>query len=128
MQKRQFISEILIALASAGALTACGGGGDATETSVPASVSLLPDGKVGTAGDLVNKAEYEAITCGMTKEQVMAVVVDQPTSVSGDMTFNKGALVWNNGKIVVGIIFSEVVTNKTIALPTAGSTPVLVNC
>ena len=68
---------ILIA-AAALALTACGGGSsDTTE-------GVLPAGKVGTVGDGVNAEEYNALQCGMTKDQVQAIIGDLQTSISTD--------------------------------------------
>ena len=65
---------ILIA-AAAMSLVACGGGGDNDS---------LPAGKVGTVGDGMNAAEFEAIQCGMNKDQVMAIVGDAPTIIAQD--------------------------------------------
>jgi hypothetical protein len=59
------------ALLAALALTACGGGDSGGDA--------LPAGKVGTVGDGVNAAEFEAIQCGMNKDQVFAIVGDAPS-------------------------------------------------
>lgn len=69
---------IMIA-ASALSLTACGGGDGGGS-------SPLPAGKVGTVGDGINASEFDAIQCGMNKDQVQAIVGDLPTSISGDKT------------------------------------------
>lgn len=69
---------ILLFAAASLSLVACGGGdGDSTE-------SLLPAGKVGTVGDGVNASEYNALQCGMNKDQVQAIIGDLPTSISTD--------------------------------------------
>jgi outer membrane protein assembly factor BamE (lipoprotein component of BamABCDE complex) len=68
-----------LAVASALALAACGGGGDNDTTE-----NVLPAGKVGTVGDGVNASEYNAIQCGMNKDQVQAIVGDLQTSISTD--------------------------------------------
>ena len=64
---------LLTALAVCAALTlaACGSGSSAGDS--------LAGGAVGTHGDGVNSAEYDAITKGMNKEQIIALVGDQPT-------------------------------------------------
>lgn len=71
---------ILIA-AAAVSLAGCGGGGDGNSTE-----AVLPAGKVGTAGDGVNANEYNALQCGMSKDQVQAIIGDMPTSLSTDNT------------------------------------------
>ena len=73
---------ILIA-AAAMSLAACGGGDSGSATS-----GDLPSGKVGTVGDGMNAAEFEAIQCGMNKDQVMAIVGDGPTSTLGELVWN----------------------------------------
>jgi|GEM_PF-3324487 len=60
-------------------LVACGGG-----TGSSAASGDLPSGKVGTTGDGMNAAEFEALQCGMNKDQVMAIVGDAPTEYNGD--------------------------------------------
>lgn len=67
---------ILIA-AAAMSMAACGGG-----TSSSATTGDLPSGKVGTVGDGMNAAEFEAIQCGMNKDQVTAIVGDAPTAIT----------------------------------------------
>lgn len=69
---------VLIA-AAAVSLAACGGGGGGDSTD-----SVLPAGKVGTVGDGVNASEYNALQCGMTKDQVQAIIGDLQTSISTD--------------------------------------------
>ena len=66
---------ILIA-AAAMSLTACGGGSDSSDIG-----SVLPKGAVGTNGDGINQSEYKAIACGMSTEQVQAIIGDLPTTV-----------------------------------------------
>ena len=61
-------------------LTACGGGSSDSGS--------LPTGKVGTVGDGVNQAEFDALQCGMNKDQVMAIVGDTPTTIQGDIVWN----------------------------------------
>ena len=75
---------VLIA-AAALSLAACGGGDSGSATT-----GDLPSGKVGTVGDGMNAAEFEAIQCGMNKDQVMAIVGDGPTVTAGDVLWN-----WN---------------------------------
>lgn len=127
MTIRKTASLHFVASAVAFALLGCGGDTSSSSTPAVADVSLLPDGKVGAAGDLVNKAEYEAIACGMTKEQVMAVVVDQPTKVIGE------TLVWNNGNGTAtisfsGVSFSGFVTTKTLSSATNSASPTITRC
>lgn len=55
-------------------LAACGSGSSVGDS--------LAGGVVGTQGDGVNSAEYAAITKGMNKDQIIALVADQPTSVA----------------------------------------------
>lgn len=73
---------ILIA-AAAMSLAACGGGDSGSATT-----GDLPSGKVGTVGDGLNAAEFEAIQCGMNKDQVTAIVGDGPTSMLGELVWN----------------------------------------
>lgn len=55
-------------------LAACGSGSSAGDG--------LAAGVVGTQGDGVNNAEYAAIGKGMNKDQIIAIVGDQPTSIA----------------------------------------------
>ena len=119
MTLRKHILPILLAVVAVVALFGCGGGGSSSDAPVVADIGLLPDGKVGTAGDLVNKAEYEAITCGMTKEQVMAIVVDQPTKVIGEIATNSANLIWNNGSSIAAVVINGVVDTKVLSLADA---------
>ena len=73
---------VLIA-AAALSLTGCGGGDSGSATT-----GELPSGKVGTVGDGLNAAEFEAIQCGMNKDQVSAIVGDGPTSTLGELVWN----------------------------------------
>lgn len=58
------------------ALTACGSGSsDGGGVS-----SVLASGSVGTQGDGINAAEYDAIKGGMTPDQIKAIVGDAPSS------------------------------------------------
>jgi outer membrane protein assembly factor BamE (lipoprotein component of BamABCDE complex) len=66
---------ILIA-AAAMSLTACGGGSDSNDIG-----SVLPKGTVRTTGDGINQSEYDAVVCGMSREQVQAIIGDTPTAV-----------------------------------------------
>ena len=63
-------------MAAALGLVACGGGDSSGSTE-----SILPKGAVGTAGDGINLSEYEAVACGMSREQVQAIIGDSPTTV-----------------------------------------------
>jgi outer membrane protein assembly factor BamE (lipoprotein component of BamABCDE complex) len=87
MNKIKTTRSILIAVIVAAALglVACGGGDSSSATS-----GDLPSGKVSTTGDGVNAAEFEAIQCGMNKDQVMTIVGDGPTVTAGDVLWN-----WN---------------------------------
>lgn len=72
---------LTILIAAAGlSLSACGGGDSGSATS-----GDLPSGKVGTVGDGMNAAEFEAIQCGMNKDQVMAIVGDAPSIIAQDI-------------------------------------------
>lgn len=66
--------------AAAMSLAACGGGDSGSATS-----GDLPSGKVGTVGDGMNAAEFEAIQCGMNKDQVTAIVGDGPSIIAQDI-------------------------------------------
>lgn len=72
---RRFFAVMFMGLALT--LTACGGGSSD-------GGSPLPAGKIGTVGDGINASEFEAIQCGMNKDQVQAIVGDLPTSITGD--------------------------------------------
>jgi hypothetical protein len=82
--------------AAAMSLAACGGGDGGSATT-----GDLPAGKVGTVGDGVNAAEFEAIQCGMNKDQVMAIVGDGPTNILGDVVLN-----WNFGSVFTQVAFT----------------------
>lgn len=75
-------------------LTACGGGSSDS--------GGLPSGVVGTKGDGVNQAEYDAVQCGMNKEQVTAIVGDAPTIISADIVWN-----WNYPTMSTQIAFTS---------------------
>lgn len=81
MKTMNTFKRLLTVLFSAAAmsLAACGGGDSGSETA-----GDLPSGKVGTVGDGMNAAEFEAIQCGMNKDQVLAIVGDSPTEYNGD--------------------------------------------
>jgi hypothetical protein len=118
MAIRNVTNQLLITLAAVAALQGCGGS-SGSDTPDVADINLLPDGKVGTVGDLVNKAEYEAISCGMTKEQVMAIVVDQPTKVIGEYALNSATLIWNNGRSIAAVGINGVVDTKLLSFADA---------
>lgn len=106
--------------AAAMSLAACGGGDSGSATT-----GDLPSGKVGTVGDGMNAAEFEAIQCGMNKDQVMAIVGDGPTA-------DLGGLVWNyiNGSNGSQIAFTNadgVVKIKNTG-PTSKAPTVSVSC
>ena len=106
---------ILIA-AAAMSLAACGGGG---------SGDSLPEGKVGTVGDGVNAAEFEAIKCGMNKDQVNAIVGDAPTEIVSDLIFT-----YTTANTFTSLLFSAgngVLTYKQTGLPGKPAS-VKVNC
>ena len=110
---------ILFAVAAM-SLAACGGGDSGSATS-----GDLPSGKVGTVGDGMNAAEFEALQCGMNKDQVMAIVGDEPTA-------DLGGLVWNyiNGSNGSQIAFTNadgVVKGKNTG-PTGKAPTVSVSC
>jgi outer membrane protein assembly factor BamE (lipoprotein component of BamABCDE complex) len=79
MKNTTLLATLLCALA----LTACGGGDSSSPTS-----GDLPSGKVSTVGDGINATEFEAIQCGMNKDQVTAIVGDAPTSTLGELVWN----------------------------------------
>jgi hypothetical protein len=58
-------------------LAACGGGGSENAS------DILPAGKVGTIGDGINQAEFDAVQCGMNRDQILAIVGDQPSNNFG---------------------------------------------
>lgn len=111
---------LLAALLCALALTACGGGDSSSPTS-----GDLPSGKVGTVGDGINAAEFEAIQCGMNKDQVMAIVGDGPTANAGDVLWN-----WNTASNITQVAFTSAtggVKYKGTSKP--GNAPsVAINC
>ena len=76
MKNTTFLAALVCTLA----LTACGGGDSSSPTS-----GDLPSGKVGTVGDGMNASEFEAIQCGMNKDQVTAIVGDAPTIIAQDI-------------------------------------------
>lgn len=85
-------------------VTACGGGSTGSPTA-----GDLPAGKVGTVGDGMNATEFEAIQCGMNKDQVTSIVGDAPTSNLGDLIWsytygdnNSGILFTNANGVVKG--------------------------
>lgn len=85
-------------------LSACGGGDSGSPTA-----GDLSAGKVGTVGDGMNAAEFEAIQCGMNKDQVTAIVGDAPTSNLGDVIWsytyggnNSGILFTSSNGVVKG--------------------------
>jgi outer membrane protein assembly factor BamE (lipoprotein component of BamABCDE complex) len=99
--KRAFNALITAAVVS---LSACGGGDSGSPTA-----GDLPAGKIGTVGDGVNAAEFEAIQCGMNKDQVTAIVGDTPTNNLGDLIWsytyggnNSGILFTNANGVVKG--------------------------
>ena len=78
MNKIKTIRSVLsaVTVATAWGLVACGGGGDSNDVG-----NVLPKGTVGTSGDGINQSEYEAVSCGMSREQVQAIIGDSPTTV-----------------------------------------------
>ena len=82
MKNTNTIKRLLTVLLAAAAmsLAACGGGDGGSATT-----GELPSGKVGTVGDGLNAAEFEAIQCGMNKDQVMAIVGDAPTIIAQEV-------------------------------------------
>jgi hypothetical protein len=94
----QRLLTVLLA-AAAMSLAACGGGGD----SAGSTESVLPAGAVATAGDGVNLAEYNAITCGMPRDEVRRIIADAPTVAETDavMMYSLG------GGLIVGFYFSN---------------------
>jgi hypothetical protein len=118
--------QLFITISAFTTLIGCGGS-SSSDASTVADISLLPDGKIGSPGDLVNKAEYEAIGCGMTKNEVMAIVVDMPTKITGE------TLVWNNGIGTVttsftGVAFAGFVTTKSLSSATNSASPTIIRC
>lgn len=110
---------VLIA-AAAVSLAACGGGDSGGATS-----GDLPAGKVGTVGDGVNAAEFEAIKCGMNKDQVNAIVGDAPTEIVSDLIFT-----YTTANTFTSLLFSAgngVLTYKQTGLPGKPAS-VKVNC
>ena len=79
--------------AAALVIVGCGSGSDGGDS--------LPVGKVGTVGDGVNTAEYEAIQGGMNREQIIAIIGDQPTKDYGT------ALEWRQSDPYVVVFFNE---------------------
>ncbi len=73
-QQSKKITALFAVLIAALALTACGSGSSGGDS--------LAGGTIGTQGDGVNGAEYAAITKGMNKDQIIALVGDQPTSIA----------------------------------------------
>lgn len=88
----KYLLTILVA-AAALSLAACGGG--------DSGGNALPAGKVGTVGDGVNAAEFEAVQCGMNKDQVTAIIGDAPTVIGGDVVWN-----WNYPATFTQIAFN----------------------
>jgi hypothetical protein len=69
---RRFLTAF--AVASAMALTACGGGSNDSNS----PEALLGGGAIGTAGDGINLNEWNAIQCGMTQSQIEKIIGDAP--------------------------------------------------
>jgi hypothetical protein len=91
MKNTTFLATLICALA----LTACGGG-----TSSSSTTGDLPAGKVGTAGDGINAAEFEAIQCGMNKDQVMGIVGDA-NNAGNDIIWN-----WNTSSNITQVAYT----------------------
>jgi hypothetical protein len=87
MNKIKTTRSILIAVIVAAALglVACGGG-----DSGGSPASLLPAGVVATNGDGVNLTEYNAISCGMPKDEVRRIVADAPADERGYLYYSMG--------------------------------------
>lgn len=104
---RGLLSAVIVAAALG--LVACGGG-----ASSDSPQSLLGTGAVGTVGDGVNLAEYNAIQCGMTQAQVETIVGDAPTTsvvVNGDGHLNA----YKFGNLTVVVTFNGTgVINKSL--------------
>lgn len=76
------------------ALTACGGADSGSNDS-------LPGGVVGTKGDGVNQAEFDAINGTMNRDQVIAIIGDGPTKDYGT------ALEWRPSDPYVVVFFNS---------------------
>lgn len=102
-------------VAAAMGLTACGSGSsDGGGVS-----SVLPGGAVGTKGDGINAAEYEAIKGGMTADQIKAIVGDNP-SVEGPTVMG-----WNlGGGKEADVIMANGVSVRKVVLTDSGKTKV----
>lgn len=111
---------LLAALICALALTACGGGDSSSPTS-----GDLPSGKVGTVGDGMNAAEFEAIQCGMNKDQVMTIVGDAPTTILGDSIWSYTYAGNNSGVLFTGA--NGVVKGKSTG-PDGKPSKVIITC
>ncbi len=106
--------------AAAMSLTACGGGDGGSATS-----GDLPSGKVGTVGDGMNAAEFEAIQCGMNKDQVMAIVGDGPTADLNGVVWN---YIYGSNGSQIGFTNSTGVVKGKNTGPTGKAPTVSVNC
>jgi hypothetical protein len=97
MNKRHVLSKFILSTAAIFALAACGGGDDS---------KALAAGKVGTLGDGVNQAEYDALQCGMNRDQVAAIVADQPTALVASGTQLAWALQFDSNEIRAVVAFN----------------------
>lgn len=75
---RGLLSAMVVAAALG--LVACGGGDSAGSTE-----SVLPKGVAFTPGDGVNLGEYNAITCGMPRDEVRRIIADAPTLADSEI-------------------------------------------
>lgn len=112
----------VVIVAAALGLVACGGGDSGRGS---ATTGDLPSGKVSTVGDGLNAAEFEAIQCGMNKDQVTAIVGDSPTA-------DLGGLIWNyiygsNGSQIAFTDSNGVVKGKNTG-PASKAPTVSINC
>lgn len=108
-----------ITLTAAFALTGCGGGDDKRNDTVPQG--FLPGGNnpVGTCGDGVNLAEYNAINSTMNREQIIAITCDQPTAIhpANGGSIKTEILLWSFGNATVTV---EVTLSKSASVGTTG--------
>lgn len=82
----------VLMMAAALVIVGCGSGSDGGDS--------LPMGKVGTVGDGVNQAEFDAIQGGMNREQLAAIIGDLPTKDYGT------ALEWRQADPYVVVFFN----------------------
>ena len=110
---RRLLTALTVGLALT--LTACGSGGsDGGGVS-----SVLPGGAVGTVGDGINTAEYNAIKGGMTADQIKAIVGDAPSSEGPT------GMAWNfAGNRQAAVLLANGVSVRKVLLIDGGKTKV----